>query len=286
MLEARGLLAATSGRVISDQAHVILPFHKRIDKAREQARGAGRIGTTGRGIGPCYEDKAGAPRHPRARPARRRARSRATPEAPSANAMLDVPRRARLPQRRYRAASSRAPATTAHSSGAYIADTGECSSRPPDKRQARAVRRRPGHAPRSRSRHLPVRHLVQLRRPATPRRHRRRPAAPRPRARRHQGVHDPGRRRPVPHRARRRARAEAPRRGHEYGATTGRPRRCGWLDLVALRYAVRFNGVTELALTKLDILAGFGDLKVCTAYEDRRPAAPSASPTTCTCSAR
>jgi adenylosuccinate synthase len=55
--------------------------------------------------------------------------------------------------------------------------------------------------------------------------------------------------------------------GHEFGATTGRPRRCGWLDLVALKYAVRINGATDLAITKLDVLAGFGDLQVCVAYE-------------------
>lgn len=55
-------------------------------------------------------------------------------------------------------------------------------------------------------------------------------------------------------------------RGGEYGATTGRPRRCGWLDLVALRYSCRVNGFTELALTKLDVLVGLPKIKVCTAY--------------------
>lgn len=55
--------------------------------------------------------------------------------------------------------------------------------------------------------------------------------------------------------------------GHEFGATTGRPRRCGWLDLVALRYTSRLNGFTELAVTKLDVMAGLPELKVCTAYE-------------------
>lgn len=54
--------------------------------------------------------------------------------------------------------------------------------------------------------------------------------------------------------------------GHEFGATTGRPRRCGWLDLVALRYTSRLNGFTELAVTKLDVLAGLDTLRVCTAY--------------------
>jgi len=55
-------------------------------------------------------------------------------------------------------------------------------------------------------------------------------------------------------------------RGGEYGATTGRPRRCGWLDLVALRYAQRVNGFTELAVMKLDVLAGLPEILVCTAY--------------------
>ena len=54
--------------------------------------------------------------------------------------------------------------------------------------------------------------------------------------------------------------------GNEFGATTGRPRRCGWLDLVALKYAVRINGVTELMMMKGDVLSGFKKLKICTAY--------------------
>ena len=54
--------------------------------------------------------------------------------------------------------------------------------------------------------------------------------------------------------------------GNEFGATTGRPRRCGWLDLVALKYAVRINGVTELMMMKADVLSGFEELKVATAY--------------------
>lgn len=56
-------------------------------------------------------------------------------------------------------------------------------------------------------------------------------------------------------------------RGREYGTTTGRPRRCGWLDLVALRYAVRVNGLDALALTKLDTLTGLDPIRVCVGYE-------------------
>jgi adenylosuccinate synthase len=58
-------------------------------------------------------------------------------------------------------------------------------------------------------------------------------------------------------------------RGNEFGTTTGRSRRCGWLDLVALRYAVRLSGVTQLALTKLDVLSGFAEVQTCTAYRTR-----------------
>jgi len=54
--------------------------------------------------------------------------------------------------------------------------------------------------------------------------------------------------------------------GHEFGATTGRPRRCGWLDLVALKYAVQINGVSQLMMMKGDVLSGFETLKVCTSY--------------------
>lgn len=56
------------------------------------------------------------------------------------------------------------------------------------------------------------------------------------------------------------------REGEEYGATTGRSRRCGWLDAVALNYALRTNGVTAIALTKLDVLSGFEKVKICTGY--------------------
>jgi len=55
--------------------------------------------------------------------------------------------------------------------------------------------------------------------------------------------------------------------GNEFGATTGRPRRCGWLDLVALKYAVKVNGVTKLMMMKGDVLSGFKNIKICTSYD-------------------
>ena len=57
--------------------------------------------------------------------------------------------------------------------------------------------------------------------------------------------------------------------GGEFGTVTGRERRCGWLDLVALRYAVRLSGITSIALTKLDVLSAFGEIPVCTRYQLR-----------------
>jgi adenylosuccinate synthase len=54
--------------------------------------------------------------------------------------------------------------------------------------------------------------------------------------------------------------------GHEFGSTTGRPRRCGWLDLPALKYAIMINGVTQLFMTKSDVMSGFEYIKICTAY--------------------
>jgi len=57
------------------------------------------------------------------------------------------------------------------------------------------------------------------------------------------------------------------KKGNEFGATTGRPRRCGWLDSVALKFAVRVNGLDGLIVTKLDVLGGLDEIKICTAYQ-------------------
>ncbi len=61
----------------------------------------------------------------------------------------------------------------------------------------------------------------------------------------------------------------------EYGTTTGRPRRVGWLDLVLLRYAIRINGVNELTMTKLDVLSGFEEVKICNAYRSQGKTYPN-----------
>ena len=124
-------------------------------------------------------------------------------------------------------------------------------------RRQRPVRGRAGRAARSRPRHLSVRHLV-----VDDRRRRLRGPGHRPDADRlgpgdREGLRDARRRRSVPDRARRTRPATCLRkRGNEFGSITGRPRRCGWLDIPALRLAVRISGIEGLALTKLDVLAG------------------------------
>ncbi|HEY5470114.1 MAG TPA: adenylosuccinate synthase [Bacteroidales bacterium] len=55
--------------------------------------------------------------------------------------------------------------------------------------------------------------------------------------------------------------------GHEFGSTTGRPRRCGWLDLPALKYSIMINGITKLFMTKADVMSGFKTIKICTSYK-------------------
>jgi adenylosuccinate synthase len=55
--------------------------------------------------------------------------------------------------------------------------------------------------------------------------------------------------------------------GHEFGATTGRPRRCGWYDAVAMQYSTRVNGISRLVVTKLDVLDTFDEIRMCTGYE-------------------
>jgi adenylosuccinate synthase len=59
------------------------------------------------------------------------------------------------------------------------------------------------------------------------------------------------------------------KKGHEFGATTGRPRRCGWFDAVGLRHAIQINSVSGICLTKLDVLDGLDTIKVCVAYKTK-----------------
>jgi adenylosuccinate synthase len=102
------------------------------------------------------------------------------------------------------------------------------------------------------------------------------------RARHHQGLHHPRRQRAVPDRAGHEIGELLGERGREFGTVTGRKRRCGWFDAVLVRQAVKTNGIDGIALTKLDVLDGFEEIKVCTGYGstaseiDYLPAQPAA----------
>ncbi len=260
---------------ISDRAHVLMPYHRDLDRLEEEARGAHRLGTTGRGVGPAYVDKAardgirwptwptktgcgsGWKRWCRANP--RFCKSftviPATPWTKCTTTACATPSGCA-------AAGRRGPA------GAGRAGGGTKSP----------VRGRPGRHAGHRSRHVPVRHRLVTRR----------------------GRHRPGRGRrpravanvlgvakayttrvglgPFPTELADEAGDAIRERGAEYGTTTGRPRRCGWLDAVQLRYAARVSGLRQLVLTKLDVLSGFDPVRICVAYEidgrrvDRFPA--------------
>ena len=267
MLQARKLLEDKSRLVISDQAHVILPFHKRVDKAREAQRGAGRIGTTGRGIGPAYEDKA----------ARRGLRMHDLINAATlsetlrnsimqANSLLEA-----LNADPYRGDEIEEiiARTRAHGERLkpYVRDAGDiiataCAN---GKRvlfegaQGTLLDLDHGTYPFVTSSNCLAAHASVGSGVGPNMLGRVLAVAKAYTTRVGEG--------PFPTEMEGETGEKLRQLGHEFGATTGRPRRCGWLDLVALKYAVRLNGATDLALTKLDVLAGFGALQVCVAYE-------------------
>jgi adenylosuccinate synthase len=268
MLAARGLVDLTRPErmVISDQAHVILPFHKRVDKAREVARGAGKIGTTGRGIGPAYEDKAarrGLRMHDLIEPGRVAEAVRSG--VMYANSVLEaldgeiykgeeiesMIARLREQGRRlkplvddagvriHEAALAGKKVLFEGAQGALLdLDHGTYPFVTSSNCLAAHASVGSGVGPNLLGRVLAVLKAYSTR------------------------VGEG----PFPTEMADARGEELRQRGREFGATTGRPRRTGWLDLPALEYAVRINGVTDLAITKLDVLAGFGELKLCTGY--------------------
>ncbi len=276
MLAERGVPVA--GRVkVSGACPLILPYHAAVDRAREAARGTAAIGTTGRGIGPAYEDKA----------ARRAVR---------ADDLLDP---ARLDEK-LRALGEHHNFMLVHALGADPIDVAEVR----DDLEAAAERMRPlitdvptilhaaldagegvllegaqgtcldvdqgtfpfvtssnttagGAATGSGLGPRDIGYVLGVAKAYTTRVG----AGPFPTE-----LHD-----------------ETGRllasRGNEFGATTGRPRRCGWLDVVSLRRAVRINSLSGLCITKLDVLDGLPVVRLCTGYRLERewPDAPPSS---------
>jgi adenylosuccinate synthase len=264
-LRARGYLAEDRWLRVSEQAHLIMPYHRAIDHARERLREAGAIGTTGRGIGPAYEDKM----------ARTGIRvgdffdEEGFAEALARNlrekngyleALLGEPPLAiddiLAEYRGFRdelapfVADTGAEVRAAVARGARVLLEGAqgalldidhgtypfvtSSSCVPGAAAAGA-----GLPPRMLGRIIGIAKAYTTRVGGGPFPTELRDA-----------LGD-------------RLRAD----GDEYGATTGRPRRCGWFDAVVVRHAVALSGLDALALTKLDVLSGIDPLRVCLAYE-------------------
>ena len=252
--------------LIADNAALILPLHGDLDRAREAARGDSKIGTTGRGIGPAYEDKVGRRAIRVVRPRRSARRWRpswtsccCTTTRCCAGLGADPSTKQALLDRLLELAPQILPYAKpvwqrldeARRAGKRILFEG-----------AQAV-----HA-RCRSRHLSR---------SSPRsntvaghgggRLRRRAGGRRLCARHRQGLHAPAsataRSRPS---CTTRSATLLGERGHEFGTVTGRRRRCGWFDAVLVRQAVKVAGIEGIALTKLDVLDGLPELKICVGY--------------------
>ncbi|TMA80275.1 MAG: adenylosuccinate synthase, partial [Deltaproteobacteria bacterium] len=278
-LRARGYLADDAWLRISEQAHLIMPYHRAIDRARERLRGAGKIGTTGRGIGPAYEDKMARTgirvgdlfdetgfREALARSVREKNGylEAILGEAPLSfdeiHASYTGYRHLLRPfvtdtgaeLRAAVAAGKRVLLEGAHGTMLDV-DHGTYPFVTSSSVVAGAAAAGAGLPPRA------IGRVVGIAKAYTTRVG----GGPFPTE--------------LTDTLGERLRAD----GDEYGSTTGRPRRCGWFDAVLVRHAVALSGVDSLALTKLDVLTGIDPLRVCVGYElgGRRLESPPATGT-------
>ena len=263
-LKGRGFLGDDGQLVLSLDAHVIMPWHKAIDVGREQRMGAGKIGTTGRGIGPTYEDKV----------ARRGLRIRD---------LLDEARLARKVKERLPAAReelARLGVAFDMDEGGLVARYAELGRKlAPYARDASLWLHEAMKAGKSllfegaQGTLLDVDHGTYpfVTSSNTVAGNAATGAGVGPTAiDRVIGVSKAYSTRvgsgPYPSELKDATGEELRRLGGEFGATTGRPRRTGWLDALALRYAARVNGLDGIALTKLDVLSGFPEIKIAVGY--------------------
>ncbi len=266
-IKARGYLKNDKQLKISDRLHVILPYHKVIDQLREKAKGDNKIGTTGRGIGPCYEDKV----------SRRgiRLADYISPELFRKRLEEILPEKNLYIERvlngegfdldeLYQESLAHARILKQYvEDGSLFLDTqikkkknllfegaqgtsldvdyGTYPFVTSSNTSAAAAAIGSGVGPKNIHQIWGVTKAYSTRVGSGPF-----PSE----------LHDDM--------------GQMLRdKGGEYGSTTGRPRRCGWLDLVTLAHAIRVNSLTGLAITKLDVLAGIKKIKICTGYKLR-----------------
>jgi len=263
-LKAQGHLQSDEQLRISEQAHVIMPYHKAIDLARERLRGKGKIGTTGRGIGPAYEDKVARVgirfidlleedtfREKLERNIEEKnfylkailqekaldfnqihdnySRYRDKLRGYVTNTGLLLDERIRAGKRVLFEGAQGTLLDVDHGTYPYVTSSntitgGACSGS--------------GVGPQH------IQEVIGISKAYTTR-------------------VGSG---PFPTELNGPEGETLRREGAEFGATTGRSRRCGWFDAVSVRHAVRMNGLTGVALTKLDVLTGFKKIPICTAY--------------------
>jgi adenylosuccinate synthase len=266
-LPSRGLPSQPNRLLLSPTAHVIFPFHKRIDLAREKARGSAKIGTTGRGIGPAYEEKV----------SRRGIR------------LYELFDKKHLSQRIRDACifiNTLLDSLDAETfKGQDIEEMIERSTQHAEKlkpfmhdvhsylQKAKALGKQilfegaqgalldvdHGTYPFVTSSNCVAGHAAAGSGYGDARKAKVIMVAKCYATRVGSG--------PFPTELDGELGAQLRAKGFEFGATTGRPRRCGWLDLIALKYACEINGVDYLAITKLDILAEFPKIQACVGYE-------------------
>ncbi|HLO26575.1 MAG TPA: adenylosuccinate synthase, partial [Geobacteraceae bacterium] len=264
-LKAKGRLQDDGCLLLSESLHIIMPYHKRIDIAREAKSGAKKIGTTGRGIGPAYEDKIGrrgirlmdlVDKELFARKLRENLEEKNVilekllGETPFtfeeiydeytayaetlarfiADTTLILHRDIKAGKKILFEGAQGTLLDVDHGTYPYVTSSSTCAG---------GACTGTGVSPRD------IHEIIGISKAYITRVG----SGPFPT----ELLDDDG---------------ETLRRaGQEFGATTGRPRRCGWFDTLVLKYAVRVNGLTGVALTKLDVLDGFDTIRICTGYE-------------------
>jgi adenylosuccinate synthase len=264
-LAAGGLEISPARLIVSARCHVILPIHLAADEADERRRGAAGIGTTRRGIGPCYEDRA----------ARRGLRVADLADPALVAARVEDATEVRRPLLERHGVAVPDPAATVETLRAafdrlrpFVADGSREVHEDLDRGRNVLFEGAQGTLLDLDAGTYPY---VTSSTTVAAGAWTGAGVAPFPGAR-VVGVCKAYATRvgngPFPTEADDATASRIREEGGEYGATTGRPRRCGWFDAAAMRYAVRVNGLDGLALTKLDVLASLGsEIRVCTAYE-------------------